>query len=225
MTRAADLARFYDLLAQLEEQCGGKRLLGECHGRQEWPERGIYFFFEPGEYRPDGVTPRVVRVGVNAISTGSQNSLWKRLYGHRGTAQGSGNHRGSIFRLRVGEALQAQAGNRCSTWAQGSSAPRAVREAEAEFEQQVSRTLGQFSVLWLGIPDEPGPQSQRALLERQCLALLSHVHPETDAPSPGWLGHHAQRAEIRESGLWNSDHVRGEYDPAFLDVLEGHICS
>lgn len=223
MSRPQDLERFYSLLAQLERHVGGKRMLRDCTGRQAWPERGLYFFFEPGEHRGDGVTPRVVRVGANGVSAGSQNTLWKRLYGHRGTAQGGGNHRGSIFRLRVGEALQARDGLSCATWAQGSSAPIAIREAERPFEAQASRTLGAFSVLWLDIPGDPGPQSERASLERQCIALLSSVHADTDAPSPGWLGQHAQRAEIRDSGLWNSEHVWEAYDPAFLDVLTQYV--
>jgi hypothetical protein len=48
----------------------------------------------------------IVRVGTHALETGSQTTLWKRLSQHRGQARsGSGNHRGSIFRLIVGTAL------------------------------------------------------------------------------------------------------------------------
>lgn len=58
--RRADLDRFYGLLGILEERCGGKRLLADCHGRMNWPSRGVYFFFEDGELRDDGATQRVV---------------------------------------------------------------------------------------------------------------------------------------------------------------------
>ena len=70
----------------------------------DWPKRGVYFFFKPGETRRDG-TPRVVRVGTHALKTGSGTSLWDRLSKHRGNlagrSPGAGNHRGSIFRLHV----------------------------------------------------------------------------------------------------------------------------
>ena len=49
--RMADSQHFYALLAQLETQLGGYRTLVNCHGRLDWPRRGVYFFFEPGGQR------------------------------------------------------------------------------------------------------------------------------------------------------------------------------
>jgi len=218
--RRDELDRFYALLANLEQRVGGPRRLSNTEGKQGWPERGVYFFFEPGETRPASSQARVIRVGAHAVSSGSKTTLWDRLRTHRGTATLGGNHRGSIFRLRVGEALQAREGILCPTWAQGSSAPKEVRVTERAFEEAVSRTLNSPSVLWLAVEDEPGPQSLRAYLERNSLALLSHFHPEADPPSAGWLGRHAAREDIQRSGLWNSDHVRATHDPVFLDMLE-----
>ena len=105
--RLDHLKRFYDLLADLEIRQGDRRRLSACDGRMNWPARGVYFFFEPGETRSDsGAGPRVVRVGTHALTTGSRTTLWDRLSQHRGTAKkGGGNHRGSIFRLLVGAAL------------------------------------------------------------------------------------------------------------------------
>ncbi|HTV26286.1 MAG TPA: hypothetical protein VMF32_00715 [Xanthobacteraceae bacterium] len=104
MSRYDDLLRFYDLLARLEEKIGGARVLSDCSGRMNWPQRGVYFFFEPGELRSDtGNGPRVVRVGTHALTDTSRTTLWKRLSQHRGTGNaGGGNHRGSIFRLLIG---------------------------------------------------------------------------------------------------------------------------
>jgi hypothetical protein len=51
---AVDLDRFYSLLRQLETALGGTRMLADCHGRLGWPQRGVYFFFEPGEFRRNG---------------------------------------------------------------------------------------------------------------------------------------------------------------------------
>jgi hypothetical protein len=38
--------------------------------------------------------------------------------------------------------------------------------------------------------------------------------------SPGWLGHHAIPGQIRQSGLWNVEHVTQPCDPDFLHALE-----
>lgn len=107
MNRLNDRRRFYDLLAALERKLGGKRLLANCDGRMDWPPRGVYFFFEPGENRThSGESPRVVRVGTHALASGSRTTLWNRLSQHQGVRKsGGGNHRGSIFRLHVGTAL------------------------------------------------------------------------------------------------------------------------
>ena len=78
--RRADLDRFYALLAELEGLRGGKRLLAECHGRMGWPQRGVYFFFEDGELRDDGVTPRVVRVGTHALQVAANEGCARVLF-------------------------------------------------------------------------------------------------------------------------------------------------
>ena len=79
MSRQSDLDEFYRLLGELRSRLGGCRMLRDCTGKNGWPERGIYFFFEDGEFREDGVTPRVVRVGTHAVSEGSKTTLWTRL--------------------------------------------------------------------------------------------------------------------------------------------------
>ena len=76
MNRHADLVRFYEILGSLEYTLGGKRILADCDGRLVWPDRGVYFFFEPGETRSDtGSGPRVVRVGTHALKAASGTSL------------------------------------------------------------------------------------------------------------------------------------------------------
>ncbi|MDD9982828.1 MAG: hypothetical protein OXU81_15965 [Gammaproteobacteria bacterium] len=105
--RLRDLARIYAILDRPEQGVGGARRLSSTDGRMDWPTRGVYFFFEPGEVRTDsGNGPRGVRVGTHALTARSRTTLWNRLSNHRGTAAtGGGNHRGSIFRLLVGTAL------------------------------------------------------------------------------------------------------------------------
>jgi hypothetical protein len=225
-----DFERFYTILSRLEPLGHqGLRLVGYT-GRSPFPSRGVYFFREAGEYRvsiPDSL--RIVRVGTHAVSANSKSTLWQRLSAHLGTRSGGGNHRGSIFRLHVGAALLARDGVRCPTWGVGSSAPPAVREsptaqaAEAAWERKVSGYIGAMTVLWVDVPDEPGPNSMRALIERNAIALLSNRLAPIESASAGWLGHHSPRDQIRRSNLWNLNHVDQTYDPRFLDDLEGAV--
>lgn len=222
-----DLERFYELLGVLETQPGQGQRLAQYTGRSGLPRRGVYFFREPGEYRQEEPSvPRIVRVGTHAVSTGSKSTLWGRLRAHRGSRDGGGNHRGSIFRLHVGTALlirDREDIGELSTWSHGSSAPRSIREDEVVHERRVSAYLGSMSLLWVEVPDEPGPASGRAYIERNAVALLSNQMKPLDPPSQGWLGLHSPRPEIRESGLWNLNYVQDRYDPAFLDTFAAFV--
>ena len=218
-----DLSQFYELLSVLEKQRSQGRNLGEYTGRSRWPARGVYFFREPGEYRSSQPNvPRVVRVGTHAVSANSKSTLWNRLRAHRGNRDGGGNHRGSVFRLHIGAALlvrdRATVGE-LPTWAEGASAPRATRATEVAHECRVSAYIGSMSVLWVDVPDEPGPKSARAFIERNAIALLSNQLKPHDPPSVDWLGLHNPRVDIRRSGLWNLNHVHERYESAFLDIL------
>ena len=224
MSRISDLEAFYDLLAEVELRIGGRYRLGETHGRMPWPTRGVYFFFEDGEHRAQGSElPRVVRVGTHALTTTSRTTLWKRLAQHRGTlSPRGGNHRGSIFRLLIGEALiRRDPALTVETWGRGSSMPREYRVAERPLEARVSDYLGAMTFLLLPVSDCGGPGNARGVIERNAIALLSSaVDPSPDIPSPDWLGHYSGRERVRRSGLWNNKHVDELHDPTFLNVME-----
>jgi hypothetical protein len=226
-SRISDLRRFYELLDMLEARCGGAKFLRDCSGRQLWPHRGVYFFYENGEYRTDtGTGPRVVRVGTHALTEKSRTTLWGRLSQHKGEARtGSGNRRGSIFRLLIGQALIRKRKYEYPTWGRGQNAPSDVRGAEKKLEQEVSDFIRQMPFLWLAVEDDPGPDSERGYIERNAIALLSNYgKPILDQPSSGWLGLSSDRQRVRNSGLWNQNHVEEFYDPAFLDAME-HLIS
>ena len=232
--RIADTVRFYELLTRLECRVGGARTLATCDGRMDWPRRGVYFFFEEGEGRSgSGSGPRMVRIGTHALTAASRTSLWNRLSQHRGSAKsGAGNHRGSIFRLIVGIAL-ARRGD-CplpSTWGIGRDPGVAarkldmdrasVRSGEIDLERRVSAYIGRMPFLWLNVDDRPGPDSQRDLIERNAIALLSHARiPAADTSSSRWLGAFSDRERVRISGLWNNNHAEENYDASFLDAME-----
>jgi len=221
--RHEHLVRFYSILDDLEHAIGGARRLADCSGRMGWPDRGVYFFREPGEHRSDtGKGPRIVRVGTHALKAGSGTKLWTRLSQHMGQpSTGGGNHRGSIFRLIVGAALIQRDGLEFPTWGNGNTADREVRGRELALEREVSRVIGAMSFLWVPIEDEAGPESQRGYIERNAIALLSnHKRPPLDPPSQDWLGHRSDRERVRKSGLWNQNHVEEACDSAFLDSLD-----
>lgn len=230
MTRFDDLDRLYSLLDDLEATVGGKRRLGNCDGRMNWPSRGVYFFFHPEETRESTDQLRVTRIGTHAVSEGSGTSLWDRLRTHRGAQRGSyeggGNHRGSVFRKRVGEALVHRDGisDEYPEWGVGSSAGSELRVKELEMERRVSDYIRELPFLWVEVDDEPGPESDRAYIERNAIALVSNLGKQTiDARDEEWLGHASPVSKIQESGLWNINHVEEEYRAEFLDTFAGCV--
>jgi hypothetical protein len=224
MVRSTDVGQFYELLEQLEETVGGKQKLKDCTGYMDWPDRGVYFFFASDEHCDAGDQLRITRIGTHAVSEGSSTSLWDRLRTHRGvmrgTYEGGGNHRGSVFRKRVGEAFVERDSlhGEYPNWGEGSSAKRERRLNELEMERRVSDYLRDLPFLWLNVDDEPSAESQRAYIERNTIALLSNYQREAvDARSDNWLGRYSRSEKIRQSGLWNVNHVDEEYDADFLD--------
>jgi hypothetical protein len=223
--RLSDLRRFYSLLDVLAQR-QPFRLLAECDGRLLWPKRGVYFFMEEGEHRSEsGIGNRVVRVGSHALTATSKTNLWRRLVQHRGNADGiGGNHRGSVFRLLIGEALQNRAGQVSSTWGQGNSAPREIRQAELDFEQQVSGKLGLMPFIWLDVDGGSDGPAIRKFIEQNAIALLSNFGKSgIDMPSADWLGHHSGKELVRQSGIWNRDHTSATYHSDFISVLADYV--
>tara|TARA_R110002110_G_scaffold85816_4_gene223682 strand:- start:7548 stop:8273 length:726 start_codon:yes stop_codon:yes gene_type:complete len=234
-----ELRVFYELLDELERRVGGKRLLRDCSGRMNWPERGVYFFFENGERQSaSGDRPRVVRIGTHALKTASKTTIWKRLSQHKGTGRtGGGNHRGSIFRLLVGEALMRRdEWDGLETWGVKGDAGAAaeqhglsrsdMRSRELPMEIAVSDFIGAMPFLWVAVNDEAGPTSDRGVIERNAIGLLSAPGSNNaDPSSEAWLGRHSSRERVVRSGMWNNNHVGDGYDPGFLQTLERHIAS
>ena len=237
MNRLPDVKAFYRILAALEGKLGGMRTLAECHGRMNWPDRGVYFFFEPGEVRSDsGEGPRVVRVGTHATTAGSKSRLWGRLSQHRGTAgSGGGNHRGSIMRLLVGVALKTRSAmDHMDTWGTGQNATKAcvklgvtsseLRRREHVLETAVSEYIRAMPFLWVDIGDASDPKSDRGLIERNSIGLLgNYLRTPIDPASKKWLGTFCDRERVRGSGLWNNNYVDEEYDPEFLGTFEHYV--
>jgi len=236
MARQDDLDRLYRSLDDLTRRVGGAPKLKDCTGYMDWPDRGVYFFLEPGETRASTDQSRVTRVGTHAVTSGSGTSLWDRLKQHSGTGSGSehhphgGNHRGSVYRERVGEALVERHalhddypdwGER---WASVDRDRSTVRDEEYLLERRVSAYVREQPFLWVDLDDEPGPESDRAYVERNAVALLSNLDDRSlDPRADAWLGRESRSRAVRESGLWNVNHADERYDPGFLDRLEAAV--
>lgn len=223
--------RFYSLIQRLSMVTGGAGTLSSCTKNDGWPIRGVYFFFDPSEHLNDG-RPRVVRVGTHAITDGSSTILWQRLSQHRGstsndTGELGGNHRGSVFRRHVGDAMIAfdrQYKSIGTTWGVGSNATRQVRNSEQPLELAISRYIGNLSVLCLAVLDDPSPTSDRATIERNVISLLSSAQATSQfSASSRWLGRFSPRMQVKSSGLWNVRHIGGTFDNASLDLIEAWL--
>lgn len=222
--RQRDVEQLYQALHLLESGLGGKRLMSECTGRQGWPKSGVYLFFEPDESRANTTESRVVRVGTHRVSRGSKATLWNRLRTHRGTGDGVGNHRSSIFRLHVGAAISAR--EPCmavASWGVGQAADVKIREAEEHLERMVSAYIGAMRLLWLDIQDDASPASDRAYIERNLIGLLVGRSGPADPPSEKWLGRFSPEKHIRSSGVWNLDFLTFSYSPHCLEVLDEYV--
>lgn len=224
--RLSDLRHFYELIDELREVCGSYCSLADA-GRP-LPLKGVYFFFEAGELRTDtGSGPRVVRVGTHGVSESSKSTLKQRLDQHRGNLHsGRGNHRGSIFRALIGQAIAARdISMHVDSWGRGNTAKGETRKAEDNLEAAVSSYVRAMPFLIVSAIDAPGKNSIRANIESNAIGLLSNFGktPALDSPSPSWLGRNSNRPKVRDSGLWNSRDVDAGFDSTFLDKFSSLI--
>jgi hypothetical protein len=236
MSRQDDIDRLYAVLDDLSRRVGGARKLKNCTGYMDWPDRGLYVFLEPGERCGSTDGFRVTRVGTHAVSDGSSTSLWDRLKQHSGTGSRSadhphgGAHRGSVYRKRVGEAIIEKHGLHDDypdwnhRWSSIDRERSTVRDEEYILERRVSAYIREQPFLPVSLDDEPGPDSDRAVVERTLIARLSNVETESiDPRADCWLGRHSRSREIRASGLWNVAHVGEEHDRSALHLLEDAV--
>ena len=99
-----------------------------------------------------------------------------------------------------------------------------VRAGERALEMRVSQYIKGLPFVFVAAGDRPGSASVRGVIERNTIALLSNFgRPILDAASGNWLGRHSSRERVRESGLWNNNHVDEAYDPQYLEILQEAI--
>ena len=208
-------------MSRLADRLGGPRRLAECTGKDIWPRRGVYFFYEDGQVRSDG-SGRVVRVGTHALTAVSRTTLWGRLRQHRGNLHRrplGGNHRASVFRPACGAALirrrpRARRAAQAPGWTAAArpGIGRAGKRRSSRGKPLYRRDAG--AVARRSRARRPGlPRAQQ-----HRVAVLPDRLP--GHPQPGLARRcDAVPGEIGDSGLWNVEHVQEDYDPRFLRLL------
>ncbi|WP_139306116.1 DUF6884 domain-containing protein [Methylomonas sp. LWB] len=223
--RYRDLRQLYGLIKK--SRLSGKTFLLSKLRNQSLPKRGVYVFLDLNEPNFLGEPGRIVRIGTHAVSEGSKATLKNRLRCHAGQIDGTGNHRGSIFRLHVGRALLVKEETVASltSWGDGQNASAYIRNIEKQHELRVSEYLGSLEVFVIDADDVPSKNSLRASIERQLIALCSEDFQLIDHPSKEWLGQFSSMPTIVRSGLWNLRDVGRKYDAdgsgSVSDIIRG----
>lgn len=189
------------------------------------PTRGLYQFIDPSENSLESSLGRVTRIGTHAVSAGAKSTLKGRINTHQGPKSGIGSHRSSIFRLHVGNAIMRRTPQKWNvpTWSEGMTAAASVRKKEAKLEIEVSAYINNHRVYWLDIPDNPGPASDRAFLERNIIGLLSSINVLRRTHTPNWLGEMSADYRIALSGLWNLDYLFQKPHDDFIGVYKYYV--
>jgi hypothetical protein len=132
-----------------------------------------------------------------------------------------------VYRKRVGEAiiekhdLHDDYPDWDKRWSSIDRERSEVRDEEYILERRVSAYIREQPFLWVNLDDEPSADSDRAYLEQNVIALLSDFDGQTiDSRADGWLGRYSRSREIRESGLWNVNHVEENYEADCLELFK-----
>lgn len=222
--RLETLDRLYDLFDLYENKMGGIIQFKELGNDKFIPKRGVYVFFSENEKRLFSTNRnRIVRVGTHAVSQGSKSTLYNRLKTHKGNSNLDGNHRSSIFRLHVGNALMNKLNITCDSWGKDFPSTEVLKKQELDIEKEVSKYIGEMPVLLINIDDKVSKFSDRSYIEQNLIALISGKYNPIDFYNQSWLGNYSINDSVKKSSLWNVDYTDKGYQQNFLDVLEIHL--
>lgn len=214
----------YDLFGGLEARTGLPTLREALN--RTLPTQGVYFFFDPREpTRFSRRLPRLVRIGTHRVSRGSKATLRDRLRAHFGTSDGTGNHRSSVFRLHVGEALIRKNDTRdlFPHWGKGQAADKSISDSEKELERDVSAYISALHVLCIEVADRATKSSARSKIERLAIALFTERQVALEPPSKEWLGLFSAHRVIAQTGLWNVKDTGAKADLQIIDLISERI--
>ena len=160
------------------------------------PRNGIYVFFEKGEEytNPQGyLQDRIVRIGIHTKDSEGGNRLFSRLDQHF-----KGNMKASSFRKYVGDSLQNK-----------------QKQPITDIEKEVSTYMREnFSFVVF----EVETKEEREFWEEKLTSTLGQAGKNGFISFPYWLGKYSSNANVKTSGLWQSDEMNGI--PLTLKELE-----
>lgn len=168
------------------------------------PPNGVYLLFERGERAHGG--DRIVRVGTHR----GQGQLAGRLQEHFVNP----NKDRSIFRKNIGRAVLTRADDSfLESWELDLTSRRnkdrysgtVDADRQADVEAEVSAVIREsFSFVVLPSSDP----AERLELERRLIGTVAGC--AECRPSDEWLGQHSPKEKIRNSGLWQEQHLTAE---------------
>jgi hypothetical protein len=187
--------------------------------RKQLPKNGIYFFYEKGEIWGHGENqPRIVRIGThregNFQSRIAEHFLLDEAKMNLGVTRARPHDR-SIFRKNIGRTLlNRQRSPYLAVWEidfmkrENLQKHGHLREIETErrIEAEVTRLLQEnFSFRFVVLEGQSVRMGSEGL-EARLIGTVAGC--SACGPSPGWLGQHSPKAKIRQSGLWQVQHLR-----------------
>ena len=171
------------------------------------PTNGIYIMFEEGETFQG--LDRIVRVGTHD----GDGNLYKRLKEHYVNE----NKDRSIFLKRVGSAILAKNKDPyLDVWEVDTTTPENKNKVQAQLNPEQEQQITQQAVAHIRnkisfVVFEVKTKEERLCLEKKIIATLSKAAKDGFIkPSQGWLGNFSPDPKVRQSGLWQSQHLDGE---------------
>lgn len=183
------------------------------------PTDGIYFFYERGENWGHGdARPKVVRVGThkngNFRSRIAEHYVFDDRRMNFNKSQPAPKDR-SIFRKNLGRSLIVKHKlDYLSVWEIDFTTKQNVTRfsylrnipQEQELEREISNILRTtFSFRVISVREQAARMGPRGL-ESQLIATFAQC--ELCRPSENWLGRFSPERRIRESGLWQVQHLK-----------------
>ena len=175
--------------------------------KKEIPSNGIYIIFEKGETFHG--MDRIIRVGTHT----GDNQLFSRLNQHFLKE----NKNRSIFRKNIGRSLLHKENNPYSKEWEYDTTSREGKEKYAkllnlELEKELEKRISTYIHENLSfVVFEVKTKEERLFWEERIIATLSKAANQGEIkPSDKWLGNFSPDPKVRQSGLWQSNHLNGE---------------
>lgn len=188
---------------------------------KQLPDNGIYFFYEKGEVWGHGEgQPRIVRIGThrdgNFRSRISEHFLLNEAKVNFDATKPPPHDR-SVFRKNIGRALLNRSHDRyLVVWdidfmkKENLEKYAYLREIETErrIEAEVTRLLRDNFFFRFVVVEGQAERMGSKGLEARLIATVARC--SACRPSPDWLGQYSPKEKIRQSGLWQVQHLRAD---------------